>query len=169
MAYFIKTSFLTVLIFFSYALKARAAQDESQMSVWVNEAVVATNSYNYQNFMERQKAIAHYFSAEAWINYSKAFQESGIPQKVQQKHYTVSAVATLPPTIKPLAQNQWEATMPIIVLYTSPEQKQKQTLTITIHFQKAPEGQGIRGLHITSFLSKADTAACVCMPEVPKK
>lgn len=141
-----------------------AAIDETALAVWANEAIVATYTYNYQNFMARQKEIAKYFTATGWISYSKALQKSKIPESVQQNTYNVNAVATLPPTIKTLNAQHWQATMPILVVYKNAKYQQKQTLNITLTFMPAPANQGVRGLAIESLQAVIAEPACQCMP-----
>ena len=145
-------------------LPAFAALDE-QLNVWTNEAIVATYSYNYQNFLTRQKEIARYFTSKGWIAYSKALIESKLPEAVQKNDYSVSAVATLPPQVKSLRANSWQAVMPLLVVYKNPQYQQKQTLEVTIEFTTAPAGQGMRGYAITSLQSKVVKPACKCPAE----
>lgn len=145
----------------------KSEADNVALSVWANEAIVATYTYDYENFMQRQKEIAKYFTGAAWTAYSAAFQASKLPESVQKNSYAVSAVATLPPEIKEKQVlqgqvRQWEAGMPLRVLYKNPQFQQKQDLFITITFMQAPSGQGVRGLVITSFQSKPMENPCPC-------
>jgi len=147
------------------SFQAHTAPDNTELSVWANEAIVATYTYNFQNFMARQKEIAKYFTATGWITYSKALQDAKLPEAVQQNSYEVTSVATLPPTIKTINKQQWQAIMPLLVVYKNPQYQQKQTLEITLNFIKAPEGQGVRGLSITSLLAKVAKPMCRCSNE----
>lgn len=135
---------------------------EVQLSVWVNEAIVATYTYDYQNFLEQQQKIAKYFTANAWIAYSKALNDAKVPDNIEQNAYHVSAVATLPPTIHANTPGEWEAVMPVLVVYANPQYQQKQTLEVKINFKMAPSGQGIRGLTITGFKANVVKPACKC-------
>lgn len=143
-------------------LQGWADTGETQRAVWVNEAIVATYTYNYQNFLARQKEIATYFTASGWIAYTKAMTDSKLPESVQKNAYYVSAVATMPPQIKQLRDNTWQAIMPLLVVYKNPQYQQKQTLNITLEYTTAPSGQGVRGLAITSLQAKEAEPACQC-------
>nr|WP_232048552.1 DotI/IcmL family type IV secretion protein [Legionella adelaidensis] len=132
------------------------------MSVWVNEAIIATYTFDYQNFLTQQKEIAKYFTSEGWINYSNAFNNSKLPEAVQQNKYFVSAVALMPPVVKEVGKNHWQGIMPTLVVYKNPQYEQKQTLEVTINFAIAPGGQGVRGLAITSLQSKTVSPPCQC-------
>ncbi len=136
--------------------------DNAQLAVWVNEAIVATYTFNYKNYLERQTDIAIYFSAKGWIAYSRALIASKLPEDVKKNAYYVNAVATMPPQIKTINDNYWRATMPIIVVYKNPQYQQKQTLEITIEFSTSPTGQGVRGLSIISLQSKLIKPPCQC-------
>ncbi|MBA2651528.1 MAG: DotI/IcmL/TraM family protein [Tatlockia sp.] len=139
-----------------------AAPDDIQLAVWANEAIVATYSFDYKNFLQRQKDIAKYFTAKGWTDYSTVFIASKIPEAVKANSYFVSAVATLPPTITAKGANKWEANMPLLVVYQNPQYQQKQTLEVTINFTQAPSGQGVRGLAMTSLQAKTVKPACKC-------
>lgn len=153
---------LLSLIFITLPWSTHADNNNTALTVWANEAIVATYTYNYQNFLERQKEIAFYFTAEGWIAYSKALTASQLPDTVKKNAYDVSAVATLPPMIKSVGNNAWQAKMPLLVVYKNPQYLQKQTLDITMNFTTAPSGQGVRGYAITSMTSTVATPPCQC-------
>ena len=146
-----------------WPLQLLASPDDTQRAVWVNEAIIATYTYNHQDFMVRQKEIAKYFTAAGWIAYSKALQDSKLPETVNSNAYYVSAVATMPPEIKAMKDgNQWQATMPILVVYANPSYKQKQTLNIMLTFIEAPAGTGVRGFAITNLHAVVGKPPCQC-------
>ena len=139
-----------------------AQPDATQLSVWANEAVVATYTYNYKNFITQQRTIAKYFTASGWINYSAALNASQLPEMIQKNAYFVSAVALLPVELKTIDEQHWQAKMPLLVIYKNPQYQQKQTLEVTIQFTIAPSGQGVRGLAITSLKSTLSVNPCQC-------
>lgn len=143
-------------------LYAAETSNPVQLSVWANEAIISTYTYSYKNFIERQKEIAHYFSASGWTSFSKAYNDAKLKESVETNAYTVSAVATMPPEIKLLHENYWQSVMPILVIYKNLQGAQKQHLEITIEFTLAPEDQGVRGLMITSLRAKKTSPACPC-------
>ena len=157
------------LLFIILPSQALAMSDKTQLAVWVNEAVVSTYTYSYQNFLDRQKEIALYFTAKGWIAYSKAFQDAKLSETIQQNKYYVSSVATMPPIVKITGNNQWQATMPILVIYKNPQYQQKQSLNVTLTFTAAPSGQGVRGLAITSLQALVSAPPCQCKNETRLK
>ena len=142
-----------------------ASPDNIALAVWANEAIVSTYTYDYQNLIARQKEIATYFTSEGWISYSKAILDSKLLDAVKQNNYVVSAVATMPPVVKSVGAQQWQATMPVLVVYKNPQYKQKQTLNVTLTFITAPAGQGVRGLAITRLQAVLAKPACRCAKE----
>ncbi|KTD20170.1 DotI/IcmL family type IV secretion protein [Legionella londiniensis] len=147
---------LLCLVFFT--VKA----DNAALSVWANEAIVATYTFGHKNFIERQKEIAKYFTPQGWTAYSKAFLESKLPEAVQKNQYQVASVALMPPEVEEIDSRRWRATMPLLVVYKNPQYQQKQTLEIVIDFTTVPAGQGVRGLAITSLRSKVIKPPCRC-------
>lgn len=141
-----------------------AAPNKTELAVWANEAIVATYSYDYKNYLQEQKEIAKYFTAEGWIAYTKALNDSKLPDSVQKNNYFVSAVATQPPEITAVDPSHWQAVMPILVVYKNPEYQQQQNLKVTLTFSTAPAGQGVRGLTINSLQTTVSEPPCQCKP-----
>lgn len=140
-----------------------ASNTDALLSVWANEAIVTTYTFNATNLLDHQKNIATYFTSQGWINYTKALDSAKLKDAVQKNGYSVSAVALLPPEIKPLpAKGEWQATIPVLVLYKNKQYQQKQTLQVVITFITAKPGEGVRGLAITSFNSTVITPPCQC-------
>lgn len=144
-----------------------AGASNSQLTVWVSEAVVSTYTFDFENFLKQQKEIAKYFTADGWINYTKAFEASKLPEMVKKHSYYVSSVPLFPPVIKQISEQEWQASIPILVVYQNPEYKQKQTLKVTINFIKA-SNEGVNGFAIISLISTVTEAPCQCSGLKPK-
>ncbi|KTD62473.1 DotI/IcmL family type IV secretion protein [Legionella shakespearei] len=161
-----KIGFLSVVLLFLGSLGAHAeAPDRTQLAVWANEAIVATYTFDYKNYLQQQKEIAKYFTADGWMAYSKALNDSKLPEAVQKNAYEVTAVATQPPVITTLDPTHWQATMTILVVYKNPQYQQQQNLRVVLSFSPATSGQGVRGFAATSLQSKVINPPCVCQPE----
>ena len=140
-----------------------ALPSDTILSVWVNEAIVTTYTFSADNFLERQKEIAKYFTTQGWINYTKAMLAAKLQESVEKNSYAVSAVALLPPKITYLSKtHEWQANMPLLVLYKNQEYQQKQTLEVVVTFVSAKPEEGVRGLVLTSFNTTVATPACRC-------
>lgn len=159
-----KFQILSSIILFICSQLTYSAVDKTQLAVWANEAIIATYSYDYKNYLQEQKEIAKYFTSKGWIAYTKALNESKIPEIVQKNNYFVSAVATMPPEIKQINTTYWQATMPILVLYTNPQSKQKQNIKVVVTFSQAASGYGVRGYNINSLQSTIISSPCECCP-----
>ena len=147
-----------------------AMPSDSDLSVWANEAIVSAYTFDANNFLARQQSTAKYFTTEAWINYTRALQAAKLLESVQKHNYAVSAVALLPPTVKLLKDSkEWQAKMPLLVLYKGSDYQQKQSLEVVITFQEAKKNEGIRGLALTSFTTSVTTPACRCDQELRAK
>lgn len=159
---FIRRAIILIISILVLPCAAFADVDYTQLEVWANEAIVATYTYNFKNYIVRQKEIAQYFSSNGWIAYSKALTDSKLPEAVQANSYFVSAVATMPPKIKVLRSNYFQATMPLLVVYSNPQYQQKQNLKVTLEFTSAASGQGVRGFAIESLQAAPSSPACKC-------
>lgn len=150
------------LSFIALSTPGYAAPNNTELAVWANEAIVATYTYNYKNFLDQQKEIAKYFTAKGWTDYSNAINAAQLPELVKKNSYFVSAVATSPPEVGPFAPNAWKAVMPLLVVYKNPQYQQQQTLSVTIYFKEVPSNQGVRGLAIESIQTKVAKPPCQC-------
>jgi hypothetical protein len=142
-----------------------AAPDRAQLAVWANEAIIATYTFDYKNYVQQQKDIAKYFTSDGWIAYTKALDNSKLPEAVQQNLYYVTSVATQPPKLITLDATHWQAIMPVLVMYENPEYQQTQNLKVVLSFTVANSGQGVRGFSITSLQSTVTTPPCQCKIE----
>jgi hypothetical protein len=156
---------LAIILLSIFLQVGYAQSDPVALSVWVNEAIVATYTYSYKSYLEEQKKIAKYFTANGWMAYTEALNASKLPEAVQNNLYYVSAVAIDPPVITDIGANHWKASMGLLVLYQNPQYKQRQTLKVTIDFTAAPSGQGVRGYSINTLQAVLIKAPCKCAVE----
>lgn len=150
------------VLFFLLANNGFAGPSNSQLVVWSSEAVVSTYTFDYQNLVKQQKQIAKYFTVNGWVNYSKALDESKLLDTVQKKSYYVSSVPILPPVIKELRDNYWQATIYLLVLYKNQEYQQTQNLKVELEFVKT-DTEGMNGFAIVSLRSTVTAPPCKCM------
>ncbi len=136
--------------------------ENAARAVWVNEAIVATFTYDNAHLMAQQKEIAHYFTANGWLSYSKAQQDANLLESVKKNAYYVSAVALMPPEIKSLGHQKWQAVMPIRVVYKNPQYQQQQTLGITLNFIETSISEGVRGFAIEDLKAHVISPPCQC-------
>lgn len=160
-----KTPLLFGLVSLLLSQFAGATPDRTELAVWVNEAIVATYTFNYKTYIQDQKEIAKYYSSDGWIAYSKALNASKLPDAIQKNQYDVTAVATQPPRLVTLDPTHWQAIMPILVVYQNPEYQQRQNLKVVLRFSAAPAGQGVRGLSIESIQTTVTSPPCQCPNE----
>ena len=154
---------LSSLLFLIFSPLACTAPDATQLAVWANEAIIATYSFDYKNYLQEQKAIAKYFTSDAWMAYTKALNDSKLPDSVQKNNYYVSAVATQPPAITTIDVTHWQAIMPVLVVYKNPQYQQQQTLKVVLRFTQASSGQGVRGFSANSLQATVSTPPCQCI------
>ena len=74
--------YISGLLFWIVCAIGHATPSETDLSVWVNEAIVTTYTFSADNFLDRQKAIAKYFTSQGWINFTKAIQAAKLQESV---------------------------------------------------------------------------------------
>lgn len=138
------------------------------LSVWVNEAIINTYTFNDENLIERQQDMARYFSPESWKIYLDTLNKSNILSRVKAQHYQVTSVATLPPSITENPKtHSWKAKMPILVRYENKEQKQIQNLEVQLEIVKS-DASDSRGYAIVKYEAKILNHPCTCQAQYPK-
>lgn len=157
------SSFLKFIILNLFLINLTFADPaDNHLIVWVSEAIVSTYTFDFENYLKQQKETAKYFTASGWINYTKALESAKLLEIVKKHSYRVSSVPLLPPVIKKLSENEWQAVMPILVVYQNPAYKQKQTLQVTINFIKTDK-EGVNGLAIINLISTIIEPPCECV------
>jgi hypothetical protein len=152
----------SALILYFIATVGNTAPTRAELSVWANEAVISTYTFNYKTYLQDQKNSAKYFTAQGWLAYIQALNASKLPEAVQKNNYDVTAVATQPPKLVFLDPTHWQATMTILVVYQNSQYSQRQNLKIVLGFSEVPAGQGVRGMSITSLQSTLISPPCQC-------
>lgn len=153
--------FLVVLLSMICTNVALAKPSNAKLTVWVSEAVVTAYTFDHKDFLKQQKQIAKYFTSDGWINFSKALKDSKIPDDVKKNSYYVSAVPLMPPEIKKTSENEWQAVIPVLVLYKNPSYKQKQSLKVTVEFVQTDK-EGVNGFAISRFRTIVTEPPCRC-------
>jgi hypothetical protein len=162
-------TFLSGIIILILSCNSHAAVDRTQLLVWANEAIVKTYTYNYKTYLQDQKQIAQYFTTDGWIAFSKALNDSKLPEAIQKNAYDVTAVATAPPKLVDIDSAHWAVIMPVLVHYANAQHQQQQYLKIVLGVSEAPSGQGMRGFSINSLQSTVMEPPCQCMPAKESK
>jgi hypothetical protein len=149
-------------------LQTWAIDPDVTLKVWTNEAIINVYSFSYQTWVKRQQDMGAYFRPEAWKAYLDAINKSNVLKLVMQNQMTVSAVATLPPSIKMVNAQTYHAHMPILVQYASANNTQVQYLSIDLDIIKS-SAKSTRGYAINRFEASIDTKPCLCSDEHNQK
>jgi hypothetical protein len=88
-----------LMIVSSWAHAVAPPVDNIAVKVFANTAIVSIYDFNFKNYMTRQKSTAKMFSAKGWMAFNQALIQSKLNAMVLSHHYSVTAVATRPPTI----------------------------------------------------------------------
>lgn len=152
---------ILLLCLMLFVKTSQALETSIPLQVWANQAIVNLFTYSYDNWDARQQDMAAYFTPDAWKAFQNAINKSNIIAQVKQNKYTVSAVATLPPTIKNIGKNLYQCDMPILVAYKNANDTQIQNLAIELHVFDT-NSSGFGQFAINQFLSKVDSSPCSC-------
>ena len=138
------------------------------LQVWTNEAIVNLYNFDADNWQARQKDMAQYFTADAWLAYQAALKKTHIIQQVTDNKFSVSAVATAPAEVKAINTSSWETKMPVLVQFKNENGLQFQNFEVNLKIIKVEQG-GLRGYAIQQYNAKVLTALCPCtQPYQPK-
>ncbi len=129
---------ISLLIKVSFALATiKPPIDNIKVKVFSNTAIVSLYDFSYKNYLSRQKQTARFFTSKGWFALTKALIASNLNTNVAKNKYTVTSVATAPPTIKNQGLKQglyhWQVIMPVMIIYKNPEYQQVQYLNVTLN------------------------------------
>lgn len=138
------------------------------LQVWTNEAIVNLFDFTAENWLARQKDMAQYFTADAWMAYEVALKKTKLIQQITDNKFSVSAVSTAPPLVKSIDASTWDAKMPVLVQFKNEHGVQFQNFQIDLKIIKVNAG-GLRGYAIQQYNSTILKELCDCtQPYQPK-
>jgi hypothetical protein len=150
--------------------KIYAAQvNDSKINAWVAEAILNTYTFDAENLIARQKIIAKYFTANGWIDYSKALRDSKLIAVVQKNKYSVAAIPLKAPLVETTEDHKFTASMPIIVTYHGKSSEQTQALDVKIIFSITSQDSGVDGKAIERLWASPLSQPCSCNRTEPCK
>lgn len=163
-------SFKKLLVVFGllFVTSVHSVDDNITRTLWASHAIINIYHYNHDTYLADQKHIARYFSASAWINYTKAINAAQLPELIKKNQWQVRSVPIKPPVLKALPENHWQADMPVLVQYKNPQREQYQTVNVSIQFGPAKKGTGIEGWTIDSFQANILQQPCQCAVQQAK-
>jgi hypothetical protein len=157
-----------ISIFIACFTHAFALAPTVPLQVWTNEAIVNLYDFTAGNWLARQKDMAQYFTAEAWMAYQAALKKTQLIQQVTENSFSVSAVSTAPPTVKSIDATSWDAKMPVLVQFKNQNGVQFQNFEVNLKIIKVNDS-GLRGFAIQQYDSKVLKELCACtQPYQPK-
>jgi hypothetical protein len=152
------------LIIYALSMNLQAIESSIPLKVWVNQSIVNIFTFSYYDWNTRSQDIAHSFTNPAWQAYLNNKENQDIIQQVVHKKIVVTAVSTLPPTIKNVNNNTFEAEMPILVSFKSEIGTQIQHLDIKLTILRNENR-----FSITKFHSSLSRSACSCQTDYTPK
>ncbi len=153
------------LITLVVSINSFAGQENLDKKIWAHQAILASYQVHYNTYLADQKAIAKYFTLDAWKKYLQVLNKINYQQYLEKNNFRVDAVALKPIALSDLGQGHWQASMPVLVEYKNPQYSQLQTIQVTLQFKPAPSGQGVAGYQIVSYAAKSIDKPCKCMTE----
>lgn len=150
---------LKLLVLMVTCSQAFCLAPDIPLQVWANQAIVNTFTFNSSNLTARQQDMAKDFTPKAWSVYLAAFEKTNILKQVTKHHYQVTAVATMPPSVKQQG-HLWQVTMPLLVKYQSSKHTETQHLELTLMVGK----QG-SSFAIVQYHAKILTKPCRCQKD----
>jgi hypothetical protein len=155
--------FFTLLIC-ALSMNLHAIESSIPLKVWVNQAIVNIYTFSYHDWDTRSLDIANSFTSPSWQAYLNNKENQDIIQQVLHKKIVVTAVSTLPPTVKNLNNNTFEAEMPILVSFKSEIGTQIQHLNIKLTIL-----QNENRFSIANFHSSLSRSPCSCQTDYTPK
>lgn len=131
-------------------------QADSAILQWANQAAIAAFTYNFVNWREELQASSGFFTADGWMQFLEALQQSNNLEAVKAKKLIVSAVATRAPVIlqKGILNGvyAWRVQMPILVTYQSASEFTQENNVVTMLVMRVSTLNSPRGIGIEQFV-----------------
>ena len=134
----------------------KANQSEASVLQWVNEAAIASYTYNFVDYRSQLQAASLFFTTNGWRNFLNSLQASRTLDAVRARKLVVSAVATQPPVV--LNQGviggryAWRVRMSLVSTFQNSASFTQQRYTITMLIVRVSTLNNPRGIGIEQFV-----------------
>jgi hypothetical protein len=160
---------ITTLVFFSVNIHAI---NDIALLKWATKNTMAAFNYNALNFKEKLSSLQSEFTTEGWQRYKQALNESGNIDYVIEHNLIVTGQINGTPTINHLtatnsAKEEWQVTIPALVLYLNEYFTVTQEITTQVTVEKMSGSDKYAISDINSSLNKPITISKIT-PSKPK-
>ena len=109
---------------------------------WVNEGVVAVNSYSFVNYRKELQDASQYFTPEGWQQYQQSLRDARNLETVIAKKMVVTAAATGAPQITDQGtlngRYAWKVKIPMLLTYENQDERIQQPVTVNVLVSASP-------------------------------
>lgn len=134
-------------------------QSFRNVSNWIQEAVMDSYSFDFNNFDDVVKRMEYYFTEEGYAAYKATMYNSGVKEQVIQSKIKVSTVVTGSPIMISggvfLGTEYWRFATPVRVSFYGGEAAKPQDMMVHMLLVRIPTHKNSKGLGIAEFNMKA--------------
>jgi hypothetical protein len=128
------------------------------VSKWIEEAVMDSYSFDFNNFDERVDKMEYYFTEEGYAAYRATMYNSGVKEQVIQSKIKVTTVVTGSPIMisggEFMGIEYWRFSTPVRVSFYGGDDPKPQDMLVNMLLVRIPTHKNSKGLGIAEFSMK---------------
>lgn len=125
---------------------------------WAAQAASETMTFGFHDYRRRLQESSRHFTRRGWGSFTKALQDSGMIETVNDNRQVLTAIPRSAPTIlaeglMPTGVYRWEVEMPMQVTYELGQTKKSESMNIRLVIVRVPKLESANGVGIEQWIA----------------
>ncbi len=125
---------------------------------WAAQAASETMTFGFHDYRRRLQESSRHFTRRGWGSFTKALQDSGMIETVNENRQVLTAIPRSAPTIlaeglMPNGVYRWEVEMPMQVTYELGQTKRSDSMNIRLVIVRVPKLESANGVGIEQWIA----------------
>lgn len=125
---------------------------------WAAQAASETMTFGFHDYRRRLQESSRHFTRQGWGSFTKALQDSGMIETVNDNRQVLTAIPRSAPTIlaeglMPNGVYRWEVEMPMLVTYELGQTKRSDSMNIRLVIVRVPKLESANGVGIEQWIA----------------
>lgn len=125
---------------------------------WAAQAASETMTFGFHDYRRRLQESSRHFTGRGWASFTKALQDSGMIETVNDNRQVLTAIPRSAPTIlaeglTPSGVYRWEVEMPMLVTYELGQTNRSDSMNIRLVIVRVPKLESANGVGIEQWIA----------------
>jgi len=125
---------------------------------WAAQAASETMTFGFHDYRRRLQESSRHFTRRGWNSFTKALQDSGMIETINDNRQVITAIPRTAPTIlaeglMPNGVYRWEVEMPMQITYELGSTRRSDAMNIRLVIVRMPKLESANGVGIEQWIA----------------